>query len=99
MKTGHKYCLINYFDVWGNETDGWEVNDQCYVGDDLMGDTFYITDDATNKEILNYLVEIGFLTTSDMRKLAVDQYTYAGRIEIYERKGMKPLCAFEEIYE
>lgn len=23
------YSLINYFDVWGNAKDGWEVNNLC----------------------------------------------------------------------
>lgn len=55
------YSLINYFDVWGNAKDGWEVNNLCT---EKTGIT--ITDDATDKEILDYLVHVGFLATSDM---------------------------------
>ena len=51
-----KWRLIDYFDVWGNEEDGWEVNDQTELFDDLV-----ITDDATDEDIINYLISIGYL--------------------------------------
>ena len=86
------YELINYIDVWGNETDGWEINDQCVEFKDLV-----ITDDATDKDILNYLVDIGFLTTSDMRKLVVENHSRE-MIEIFEKKGMKPICRLQEVF-
>lgn len=79
-----KYSLINYFDVWGNAKDGWEVNNQCVEFDDLV-----ITDDATEKDILKYLVSIGFLTTSDRRKVRVDDL--GDYMEIYAVKGNMPL--------
>lgn len=85
-----KYRLVNYFDVWGNEKDGYEVNNLCTEADDL-----WIDDDSTLKEIAKFLVQIGFLVTSDMRKLYLeDDGTY---IEIYQRKGMYPLGRLEEI--
>jgi len=61
-----KYRLVNYFDVWGNEKDGYEVNNSSIEFDDLI-----ILDNAKEKEILNYLVSIGFLTTSDRRKVRI----------------------------
>ena len=85
-----KYRLVNYFDVWGNEKDGYEVNNLCTEADDL-----WIDDDSTTKEIANFLVSIGFLNTNDMRRLYFeDDGTY---IEIYQRKGMYPLGRLEEI--
>ena len=85
-----KYRLVNYFDVWGNEKDGYEVNNLCTEADDL-----WIDDDSTLKEIAKFLVQIGFLVTSDMRKLYLeDDGTY---IEIYQKKGMYPLGRLEEI--
>ena len=81
-----RYSLINYFDVWGNSIDGWEVNNKCVEFNDL-----HITDDATHKDILSYLKSINFLTTDDIRKLTVEDS--GDVIEIFERKGMKPLCA------
>jgi len=78
------YTLINYFDVWGNEKDGWEVNNQCVEFSDLK-----ISDDATPKEICEYLKSINMLATSDMRKLEVTDW--GDLIEINERKTGKPL--------
>ena len=90
MSNYTRYMLQNYFDVWGNADDGWEVNDQCTEFDDL-----YLSNDITNKEILEYLKGIGFLATSDMRRLYVENM--GDFIEIYERKGMKPLCGLREV--
>ena len=84
MSSVHKYVLINYFDVWGNENDGWEINNQCVECDDLC-----IREDSTPKEICEYLRKAGYLNTSDMRKLEVEDM--GEMIEIYERKTMKPL--------
>ena len=86
-----KYRLINYFDVLGNEKEGWEINNQCIEGED-----FYIDDESSKKEICEFLKNSGFLKTSDMRQLYVDDAMYDGRIEIYQRKGMMPLFAFEQ---
>ena len=86
MKRKGTWTLINYFDVWGNAKEGWEVNNQCVEMDDVE-----IADDATDKDVCNYLKDHGFLTTSDMRRLEV---TNCGDLmEINERKGHKPLFA------
>jgi len=78
------YRLVNYFDVWGNKKDGYEVNNQCIEADDLV-----ITDDATPKEICEYLKSINMLATSDMRRLEV--VDWGDMIEINERKSGCPL--------
>ena len=84
-----EYSLINYFDVWGNDKDGYEVNNLCV---EKTGIT--IAYDATEKEILDYLVQIGFLNTSDMRKVRIN--TLDGEMmEIYAVKGMQPLGRLE----
>lgn len=80
----HKYSVINYFDVWGNEKDGWEVNNQCIEFDDL-----WLSDDITPKEICEYLKKIGLLATSDMRRIAVTDW--GDLIEINEKKTNMPL--------
>lgn len=86
MSNVKQYTLRNYFDVWGNAKEGWEVNNSCIEFNDLN-----ITDDATEKDILKYLVQIGFLVTSDRRKVRIDMATYADAMEIYQVKGRKPL--------
>lgn len=81
----NKYTLVNYFDVWGNAKDGWEVNNLC---NETTGIT--ITDDASEKDVLNYLKLIGFLTTSDRRQVRVDM-TDGDMMEIYAVKDNYPL--------
>lgn len=63
---GSKYKLINYFDVWGNEETGYEVNDLCVEETGI-----FLSDDSTDQEILSFLVRIGFLITDDPRKVCV----------------------------
>lgn len=85
------FTLINYFDVWGNEKEGYEINNQCIECDDLI-----ILDDASDKDILNYLKDSGYLKTSDMRHLVVENF--GDNIEIYQRKGIKPLFGLTRNY-
>ena len=54
-KVNH-YKLIDYFDVWGNATDGWEVNDLTTVEDDIV-----IAEDLTDEEIIDFLIQINYL--------------------------------------
>ena len=80
-----RYILINYFDVWGNAKDGFEINNQCQECDDM-----YISDDSTDKEICTFLKQSHFLATDDMRKLQViDDGTM---IEIQTKAGMPLFC-------
>ena len=85
-----RYDLIHYFDVWKNECGDYEVNNQCVEFSDL-----HIDDAASDKEILEYLVSIGFLRTSDMRKIRIEDYA-AGMLEIYAVKGYEPIAALIE---
>ena len=51
-----KYKLIDYYDVLGNEEDGYEVNNlsTCVT-------SIEIADDATDADIINYLKSVNFL--------------------------------------
>ena len=80
-----KYTLVNYFDVWGNEEEGYEINNLCNEAEGIT-----ITDDASEKDILKYLVQIGFLTTSDRRKVRIDTTDW-DMMEIYAVKGNYPI--------
>lgn len=84
----NRYRLIDYFDVLGNAKDGYEVNNLCCVFDDL-----YLSNDCTDKEILNYLKEIGYLSTSDMRKIRL--VNYCDFMEIEQIKGNYPIGRLE----
>ena len=73
------------YDVWGNQKDGWRVNDSLIVGTYNFPERIIEND----KALLVRLKEMNLLTTSDLRKIAVDgDY---GVIEIKERKTEKPL--------
>lgn len=57
------YKLVDYFDVWGNENDGWQVMDACTIEDGI-----FIDENATDQEILDFLVTFGYLIgTQDVK--------------------------------
>ena len=78
------YTLINYFDVWGNEVDGYEVNNQCVEAEDIV-----IADDATDADIINYLQLAGYLNTNDASLFEVEDN--GDFIEIFAKETMMPL--------
>ena len=84
----YKYRLIDYFDVWGNEQDGYDVNNLACI---LTGIT--ITDDSTDKDIINYLYSIHYLNTNDIDKF--DVYDDGDMIEISLKNGF-PVCRLEK---
>ena len=86
MKT---YSLINYFDVWGNEEDGFEVNNCCVEFDDLC-----ITPEASDNDIIDYLYNLGFLNNNDYTKFTVESFD-ADFIEIFASDDMYPICRLE----
>ena len=87
MAKNDTYSLVNYFDVWGNEFDGWIVNNQCIEFEDL-----HIADDASDEDILQYLVSIGFLT-KDWKDISEVDDTGADLIEIRRKDDGMPICA------
>ena len=84
MSKPGEWTYVQYDDVWRNEENGWQVNNLHPEFDDLT-----IADDASDKEILEYLKSRGLVPTSDMRRVAVD--ASGDMLEIYMRKGGFPL--------
>lgn len=83
LNDSRRYTLINYFDVWGNG-DEWIVNGSFPEFDDL-----YISENATDKEILTYLTEKRYLATNDMRKVRIENL--GDGMEVYLVKSHMPL--------
>lgn len=83
-----RYRLIDYFDVWGNEKDGYEVNNQCILFDDL-----HMSQDITDQEILDYLKSIGYLNTAEIEKFYI--ISDCDYIELFQADNMYPLCRLE----
>ena len=87
-KVNH-YKLIDYFDVWGNATDGWEVNDLTTVEDDIV-----ITEDSTDEEIIDFLVRIDYLKPEAKELVYLESYDNE-MIEIVQTKDDYPLGRLE----
>lgn len=81
----YRYELIDYFDVWGNVSDGWIVNNQCVLLRDLQ-----ISDKATDKEIINYLVDIHFIPYYEKDKVGL-QWLDDSNAEIFIKRFLKPI--------
>lgn len=83
--------LINYFDVWGNKKDGWEINNMC---EEHKG-KLELHEDSTNEEIVKYLKNIGFLkSTARMNQIMFHDLDNMG-VEIYQKKDQQPICRIE----
>lgn len=82
-----KYRLIDYFDVWGNEEDGFEVNNLACIEENII-----ISDDSTNEDIINYLFKICYLNTNDCSLFEVENNW--DMIEISLKNGF-PVCRLE----
>lgn len=77
--------IRNCFDVWGNEKDGWEVNDSTVEGIVPILEC----DIDNDKVILDMMVRLQLLSTNDRRKIEISGE--CGVIEILEKKTRKPL--------
>ena len=86
-----KYRLINYFDVWGNAREGYEVNNLCEDG------ILYFPDYPSKAEILKKLKAIGWIKkTVRMASIVDTDVGDADFIEYDDRRGM-PLFRLEKI--
>ena len=76
--------LVHYFDVWGNEHDGYQVNNLCKEPIYIIGDTY------TNADLLRSLRRVGFL--APRLHFTVDDFMTGE--EIWWR-GVYPVCRTE----
>lgn len=89
-KTYYQVKLINYFDVWGDKKDGYEVNDLCTEFEDV-----YINDNS-DRSILNMLkLTCMIKETCRINQLTFDRNSFENAIEIYERVTKKPMFLVE----
>lgn len=89
-KVNH-YKLIDYFDVWGNATDGWEVNNLTTVEDDIV-----ISEDSTDEEIIEFLIQIEYLKPEAKELVYLESYDNE-MIEIVQTKDDYPIGRLEMI--
>lgn len=77
-------------DAWGNKKDGFDWNNWFNVGSIEKTDFEAL---KTDKQIAVWFCENGFTTTSDMRKITIDDDSY--NIVICEKRTGQPLFAIE----
>ena len=91
---GRYFDLIDYFDVWGNEEDGWEVNDQTVVEDKI-----WISDDTTEEELFNYLKDtVGYFNRNTKFSDVEIQWDDPDFIEIFQASDGCPVCSLRVSY-
>ena len=81
------YKLIDYFDVWGNETDGYEVNDK--IDTNIVLEIPY---DVTDEELISKLVNVGFLGNNATVENVRIEWSDETFCELFEMKTDLPLC-------
>lgn len=85
--------LINYFDVWGNKKDGWEINNMC---EENAGE-LQLHESATSKEAFQLLKSAGFLkSTTRINQVTIEDLGEFG-YEFHQRKDGMPLCRIEYV--
>lgn len=75
----HTYDVWSY-DVWGNEEDGFEVNDRSKIGTIDLSDA----DVDVDRQLINQLIKNGFLKeNANVSDFAIDgcQYTLYVNVE------------------
>lgn len=81
--------IVNYFDVWGNKNDGWEVNNLCQENERLE-----LTDLFTKEHILKELKRVGFLKKTVRQNMVIIEDLFPF-YEISQRKDFMPVCRVE----
>lgn len=85
--------LINYFDVWGNKKDGWEINN-LYTEDNmsfqLHEDDFY-----NHEKIFRKLKDVGFFKPRTRMTQVDFEDLHEFGVEITQRKDGMPICRIE----
>lgn len=93
-KETHKWRLIDYFDVWFNEDDGYWVNNQTEVMNDIV-----MTDDAKDRDIFDFLKDsVGYFGP----EAKYEDIHFAGdnwQIEMWTKRDgyTYPLCRLERV--
>lgn len=81
-----KWKLYDYFDVWGNEDDGWEINNLCCVEDEIM-----ISTDSSDEEILQNLLKWGYM--SGYKKDEIEIEDLGEIIDFFLKENLYPLMS------
>ena len=83
----YKCTLVDYFDVWGNPEEGYEVNNLS------REDIFYMNDTFSDNDLIIKLIDIEYLKPSTMENFEIlDEGCF---IEFFEAGSHLPLFRIE----
>lgn len=84
-----KYRVIDYFDVWGNAEDGWEVNNLAKIGE------IELEDYTSVEEVIGKLQDMDFLSGNATAEV-FEVYNDYHFIEYYiKAENNKPMFRLE----
>ena len=86
------YQLVDYFDVWGNPEDGFEVNNLARL------DIITISDDSTDREIFDYLKNSVGYFNPNVKFRDVEIWNDGDMIEFSNAETGEPLCRLERVW-
>ncbi len=78
-------CTLWSYDVWGNEEEGWEVNDRCALDRDIDVPEFFGMNEKAILDAIDAGADVGIDWTQS------DEY----RIELTDRRNGMPLGCLE----
>lgn len=90
MTKTDKYRLVNYFDTYYIEGEGWEVNNLCYE------DVLIELESRSDNEIIVKLIKAGFLLPT-VKPEQFDIWNDYEMIEISIKDSGEPICRLELI--
>ena len=86
-----KFQLVDYYDVWGNEAEGWDINgisrEDVYVN---------LVFDNTDDEVIEKLIEVGYLNADAVDDVNVD-WLDDTMIELTAKENGFPLGRLEKV--
>lgn len=88
------YRLVDYFDVWGNEEDGFEVNNLCVVEEVKIE----LDEDSTHQNIIDILKEQNYLKQT-VKLSDFDVWDDFEMIEFSDVNNGMPLFRLELVIE
>lgn len=81
--------LVNYFDVWGNKKDGWDINNLCTEG------MIELPDNYSKHDIVKAIKEVGFFKPSVRLNMLEIEDLYPYYEISHKANGYKPVCRIE----
>ena len=84
-----KVLVTDFFDVWGNAKEGWEVNNQCRT----VYNTRYKL--HSRKSCLKFLKSINYLKKSVREASIYWEEDMENGYILYQAKDLMPVCSVE----